>query len=141
MVSEQDSNAALVTAGYAAFNSGNLDAVLELFGPDIEFRPLPDSPMGAVFKGHEGFRKMIAENNEMFDSYRNEPEEILEVGDDKVVVMVRSAARGRISGIEVDGRLAHLWTIAGGKATRCENYASREAAIQAATTGARGQTG
>jgi uncharacterized protein len=132
MTSKRSGNVDLIQRGYGAFNGGDLDAVLELFAPDVVFMPLPDSPMGATFHGHEGFRKMTTENAEMFDSYRNEPEEIIEVGDDKVVVLVRSAARGRMSGIEVEGRLAHLWTLRDGKAIRCQSFNSREAALSAA---------
>ena len=79
---------------------------------------------------------MITENAEMFDSYRNEPEEIIEVAEDKVVVLVRSEARGRMSGVEVGGRLAHLWTLRDGKAIRCESFGSREAALSAASADA-----
>jgi ketosteroid isomerase-like protein len=77
---------------------------------------------------------MIAENGEMFDLYRNEPEDIIEAGDDKIVVVIRSAARGRLSGIEVQGRLAHLWTLRDGKAIRFEAFASREDALSAASS-------
>jgi uncharacterized protein len=132
MTTEASANVALIQDGYRAFNRGDLDAVLELFAADVVFMPLPDSMMGATFHGHDGFRKMIAENDEMFDWYRNDPEEIIDAGDDKVVVVVRSEARGRMSGIEVGGRLAHLWTIRDGKAIRCESFSSREAAIGAA---------
>jgi ketosteroid isomerase-like protein len=132
----RSSNAELIRRGYGAFNRGDLDAALELCAPDVVFMPLPDSPMGVTFHGHEGFREMIAENAEMFDSYRNEPEEIIEVAEDKIVVLVRSEARGRMSGIEVGGRLAHLWTLRDGKAIRCESFGSRDAALSAASADA-----
>jgi uncharacterized protein len=137
MTTETGGNTELIRAGYAAFNRGDLEAVLDLFAPDIEFLPLPDSPIGTVYRGHEGFRGMIAENSEMFDSYRSEPEEIVEVDDDHVIVTVRSAARGRMSGVEVGGRLAHLWTIVDGKAARCESFDSAAAAMSAAQAGER----
>jgi uncharacterized protein len=133
MTTERSANADLVRRGYDAFNGGDLDAVLELCAPDMVFMPLADSPVGATFRGHEGFRELISENAEMFDSYSNEPEEIIEVADDKVVVLVRSTARGRMSRIEVGGRLAHLWTLRDGKAIRCQSFSSLEAALSAAS--------
>jgi ketosteroid isomerase-like protein len=135
MTTAPSANAQLVQRGYGAFNRGDLDAVLELCAPDVEFVLLPDSPMVQSFHGHDGFRKMIAENGEMFDLYRNEPEDIIEPGDDKIVVVIRSAARGRLSGIEVQGRLAHLWTLRDGKAIRFEAFGSREDALSAASSG------
>jgi ketosteroid isomerase-like protein len=71
----------------------------------------------------------------MFDQYRNLPEEIVAVSEEKVVVVVRSEARGRLSGAEVGGRVAHLWTLRDGKVVRLQLFRSREAAIDAATGG------
>jgi ketosteroid isomerase-like protein len=132
MATGRISNAELVRQGYDAFNRGDLDAVLELFDPAIEMGMLEDSPMTSEFRGHKGFRAMIAENAEMFDAYRNEPEEVIEASDESIVVVVRSAARGRASGAEVEGRLAHLWTIRDGKVVRFEAFRSREDALRAA---------
>jgi uncharacterized protein len=124
-----------VRRGYDAFNRGDIAAVLELFDPSVELGVLDDSPIGEVSHGHDGFRKLLAENNEMFDQYRNLPEEIVAVSEEKVVVVVRSEARGRLSGAEVGGRVAHLWTLRDGKVVRLQLFRSREAAIDAATGG------
>ena len=133
---EESQNVQIVRRGYEAFNRGDVDAVLELFDPAVVLGVLEDSPIAEEFHGHEGFRKLLAENSEMFDEYRNRPEEIVEVAHDKIVVVVRAEARGRASGIELEGRIAHLLTIRGGKAVRFEAFRSREAAIDAATGGA-----
>jgi uncharacterized protein len=125
-------NAELVRRGYEAFNRGDIDAVLELFDPDVELGVLEDSPIAESFHGHDGFRKMIAENNDMFDQYRSRPEEILEPSEDKIVVVVRSAARGRLSGAEVEGRVVHVWTIRDRKVVRMQVFNSREEALRAA---------
>jgi ketosteroid isomerase-like protein len=132
VATEKISNAELVRRGYDAFNRGDLDAVLDLFDPEIEIGLLEDSPMAGDFRGHAGFRAMIAENAEMFTAYRNEPEEVIEATDEAIVVVIRSAARGRASGAEVEGRLAHLWTIRDGKVVRFQPFASREDALRAA---------
>jgi uncharacterized protein len=132
MASDDSRNVALVRGGYEAFNRGDVEAVLAFFDPEIEFDVLEDSPIAQKFHGHEGFRALLALNSEMFSGYRNEPEEIVEVSEDEIVVVVRSGARGRISGIEVEGRLAHLWTIRDGRATRFKSFPTREAALRAA---------
>jgi uncharacterized protein len=132
MASEKTRNVELVRQGYDAFNRGDVDAVLELFDPAIEIGLLADSAMAGDFRGHDGFRAMLAENNEMFAGYRNEPEEIVEASEESIVVVIRSAARGRVSGAEVEGRLAHLWTLRDGKVIRFQAYPTREAALDAA---------
>jgi uncharacterized protein len=132
MTGPETGNAELVRRGYEAFNRGDLDAVLELMDPEVELRVLDDSPMAEAFHGHEGFRALVAENNDMFETYRNTPEEIVEPADDAIVVVVRSAARGRLSGAEVSGQIAHLWTIRDQKVTRLQVFATRDAALRAA---------
>jgi ketosteroid isomerase-like protein len=82
-----------------------------------------------------GVVKLLAENAEMFDRYRNVPEEIVEVSDAKIVVVVRSEARGRVSGAEVGGRVVHLWTLRDGKVIRMELFRTRDAALAAARGG------
>ena len=122
-------NAELVRQGYDAFNRGDIDAVLELFDPSVELGVLDESPIADVFHGHDGFRRLLAENNEMFDQYRNLPEEIVEASQDQIVVVVRSEARGRLSGAEVGGRVAHLWTLRDGKVVRLELFRSKDEAL------------
>jgi uncharacterized protein len=127
-----DDNAELVRAGYAAFNRGDIDAVLELFDADVQLSILDDSPIAGTFHGHQGFRKLIAENSDMFAAYRNLPEEVVEASEDAIVVVVRSEARGRTSGAEVSGRVVHLWTLRDRKIVRLQVFSSRDAALSAA---------
>ncbi len=65
MPSRETENVELVRRGYEAFNRGDVDAVLELFDPAVELGVLEDSPISGEFRGHEGFRRLLAENDEM----------------------------------------------------------------------------
>jgi ketosteroid isomerase-like protein len=135
MEREENDNVGLVRRGYAALNRGDVDGVLELLDPAVVIGLLEDSPISEEFRGHDGFRKLLAENDETLADYRNIPEEIVEVSTDKIVVIVRSEGRGRISGAEVGGRIAHLLTIRDGKAVGFEVFPTREAAFRAAAAG------
>jgi ketosteroid isomerase-like protein len=128
-------NAELVRRGYEAFNRGDFEGVLALFDPELRINVLPETMMAQTFHGHEGFLRLMAENAEMFESYRNHPEEVIELGDDHIVVIVRSEARGRLSGAEVEGRLVHLWTLRDGRVIRFEAFPTTEEARRAAETG------
>jgi ketosteroid isomerase-like protein len=65
---------------------------------------------------------------ESFEDLRFEPEQFVDLGE-QVLVIVTVRARGRESGIEVEDRYGHLWTLRGGKAIRCDDadpdYAQR----------------
>jgi ketosteroid isomerase-like protein len=128
-------NAEIVRRGYEAFNRGDLESVLELLDPQVRVDVLPESPMSETYHGHAGFLKMAGENAEMFERYSANPEDVIELDGEHIVVLIRSAARGRMSGVEIEGRLAHLWTIRDGKAVRFESFRTEAEARAAAGAG------
>jgi ketosteroid isomerase-like protein len=64
---------------------------------------------------------------DVFDDFSFEPLEITEHGD-RLLVTVRVTGRGKASGVEIDSRLFHLWTLRSQKATRFEIYNDRDEA-------------
>jgi len=102
--------------------------------PEIEWR-LPDSGMNTgTYRGHQGIRDLLESYLEAFEHFSIELEQSFEAGD-QVVVFVRASARGRTSGIDVETRPAHLWTMRAGKALRMEVFPEREQALEAAGIG------
>jgi ketosteroid isomerase-like protein len=55
----------------------------------------------------------------VFESVDFVPEEFLDEGD-RVVVVFRFTGIGRGSGVRIDERLCHVWTIRDGRAVRME---------------------
>jgi hypothetical protein len=77
---------------------------------------------------------MRAEATQMMDAFEDVHYEIEDLRDlgDQIVIRVRGSARGRGSGIQVDGTLGHVWTLRGGKAARFDVYGTWEEALKAA---------
>jgi ribosomal protein S18 acetylase RimI-like enzyme len=69
-----------------------------------------------------------------WDGWRCEAEDFVAVGD-SVVVLARYTGRGKDSGVAVDTKGAHLWTLRDGRAVRLEVFSSRERALAAAGVG------
>jgi uncharacterized protein len=129
VVSKED--VALARRGYEALAAGDMDSVLELMHPDIEVEVhtgRPDLPEAHVFRGHKGFLQNLDQLAEVFEEIEVTPEEFIEVGDELVVV-IHTAGRGKSSGIRVENRVAHIWTLRDGKATRFRVYTSKEQAL------------
>lgn len=121
-------NAEIVREGYEAWNRGDHEALFAVLDPEVEWK-LPDSGMNTgTYRGHEGIRELLESYLEVFEHFRIELEESFEAGD-RVVVFVRGFARGKASGIDVETRLAHLWTMRAGKAVRMEVFPEREQAL------------
>jgi ketosteroid isomerase-like protein len=106
-------------------------AFRECFDEGFEIR-IPDAyPEGAqVFRGRAGVMRWVESTREVWDEWRFERERFLDAGD-QVVVFIRVVARGGSSGVSLDRRTAHLWTIRDGRLTRCEVYLDRSAALEA----------
>jgi ketosteroid isomerase-like protein len=68
---------------------------------------------------------------EAWEWFRLEPIEFID-GGARLVAVCSTRGRGRQSGVEVEGGVAHVWTFRGGRATRCLSFQTREQAIKAA---------
>jgi ketosteroid isomerase-like protein len=126
-----EGNAQVVRKIIEGLNRSDLDAVVELCDPAIEFdwsRRLLDP---VVTHGHEGVRRFFEGFSDIFEEVQiEEAKEIIELGDE-VVWVGPAHFRGRISGADVRAYGAQVWTIRDGKATRFRFYQTREDALEA----------
>ncbi len=104
----------------------------EILDPEVEFdaRSSP-GPYAAIYHGHDGVRRFMADWMASWADYRAEVEELVDAGD-QVAGVVVERGRGRETGIEVDNRVGFVWTLRGGKVIRMKRYASRAEALEAA---------
>ncbi len=114
--------------GYEALNSGHLSEVHALLHPEIEWQEGGDAPEAGIHHGRDSFETFLRTWLESFEAFRIEPEEIVE-DDDRLIAMVRQSGTGRASGIEVEARIAHVWTVKDGLAVRWQSYSNREEAL------------
>jgi ketosteroid isomerase-like protein len=132
LVALGDDRLAIVIRGYEAFNCGELDEALELFDPDVTWHTwIVPGPGGATYQGHQGVRELWSEARNVFGDFRNDPERIVAAGD-KVVVFVNVRGRGKESGAEVEGRIAHVLSFRGDKVILVESYDDRDEALRVA---------
>jgi uncharacterized protein len=118
--------------GYEALNSGDLSRVHALLHPDIEWQEDAASPEAGIHHGRDSFERFLRSWRESFDAFRIEPEQIVE-DEDRLIALVRQSGTGRASGIEVEVRIAHVWTVEDGRAVRWQSYPSREVALASVT--------
>jgi ketosteroid isomerase-like protein len=99
--------------------------------PEIEVHD-HDIPDAGVYRGHDGVRDWTADFSSAFESFALEPQEYIDGGDGKVVLVVRLSARGKASGVSVERLDGMVWTIRDGKTVRLDYYGSRAEALEAA---------
>jgi hypothetical protein len=115
--------------GYEALNHGDLSVVLELLDEDIEWHEPAPSPDAGSHRGRDSFERFFRGWSESFDDFRVEPEEVVE-RNGKLIAVVRQSGRGRASGVEVEARLAHVWTVQDGRAIRWEAVPDADEALR-----------
>ena len=114
--------------GYAAFNEGGIEAVIDWLAPDITVRDRESLPDRETHHGIAGILEVFESMMEAFDRVTLEPTAIVERSG-RVVVSVRQCARGRGSGAEVESEVAHVWTLDRGRPVALRMFRDTEQAL------------
>jgi uncharacterized protein len=126
-------NVELVRSALAALSDHGVDALVEFLHPEINWRAMEGAPddVGEM-QGTEAARRYVEDWFETFDDFRAIPEELLDAGDGRVVVVLHISGRAKLSGITTELRFASLYTLRRGKIVRIREYADRKEALEAA---------
>src|SRR3954453_17950060 len=123
-------NVEIVRAVIDALNRGDVDAVLKDAAPDLELDfSRAVGPAHGVF-GPDELPDLLREFDEPWQSVRREAEEFIEAGE-QIVTPLTSHHLGR-DGLELQARVAMVWTISDGAIARVCFYQEREEALEAA---------
>jgi uncharacterized protein len=123
----------LARAQYERWNAEDFDAWINGFDPEVQYFSSVSASLDGQgeFHGHDGMRAFVNSYFEAWEWFRLQPIEFVDAGAHLAVVL-RTRGRGRESGAEVEGEVAHVWTFRGGSATRCLSFPTRDQALEAA---------
>ena len=119
-----------------AFADGGIDAMVEFMDRDVDWRAIEGAPddVGEMH-GREAMRRYIQDWVDMFDDITNVPEEILDLGDDRVLAVQHVTGRAKGSGIETELRYAVVYTLRDGKVVKLGYYNDQKQALEAVGLG------
>jgi ketosteroid isomerase-like protein len=114
-------NVDIVRAVLDAWNKSRLESVSHLISDDITWLEVEGrlESAGSELKGRGNV--LAGMDSEVWQSYRLEPETIVEANG-RVLAILREIARGRASGLEVEGRWGYVVTVRDGRIERVEAY-------------------
>jgi ketosteroid isomerase-like protein len=118
--------------GLDAFNRRDRAAWLEGCDPELENLPPRDWPESDSIRGHQAVWDFFVEGNEPWEESNFEYVDLIDTGNDKVVVDLRREARGKASGASVAWGYWLVGTFRNGKLFRMEWFADRAEALEAA---------
>jgi ketosteroid isomerase-like protein len=104
---------------------------LDAFAPDCESHTRVDLPDATTHRGHDGLVKLAAEWFGAFDEFRLDVEDLIDAGDN-VVVVVRLRGRVRSSRGEVDLPEPQVCKVHNGKIVEVRAYLTKDEALKAA---------
>jgi ketosteroid isomerase-like protein len=124
---------AVVRRVFAAFSERDVESMLEVLDPDVEFLPQHTASLarkGRPYHGYEGIREYFEDVARLWKELQLIPHEYREL-DDSVLALGRVYARGA-DGLLVDSPAGWLWRLRDGKIVAGRAYTSREEALEAA---------
>jgi ketosteroid isomerase-like protein len=86
---------------------------------------------GRSYIGFEGYRQALADTDEAIAGLGNEVLDVVDAGEDRVIAVLRSSGRGRVSGLSVDREAAAVVTVRGGRIAATRYYTQPEEAFEA----------
>jgi ketosteroid isomerase-like protein len=103
-----------------------------LLAPDSTFTPAEEVPGKETYVGREGFMKFLRGWDAEFGEWSLQVEEIIDAGDDRVVVLLHQFGQGRTSGVPVEARFGTVYRLDGGQVIERRDYPDPTKAIEAA---------
>jgi ketosteroid isomerase-like protein len=129
-VSISKQNVEVVRRAWEAQSRHDNEAVFALYDPRIEIDPGPRVEGPTIYRGFAGVRAWFRDFFGAFESVDVEVEEWIDAGE-QVVAVVHFSGRGRQSGVPIELREGHVWTVRGGKLVRLRVYPNNEQALEA----------
>ena len=122
--------------GYGCWNRRELAEMMDGYAPDAEVDYSALLLDEGVHRGRQAIAAFYARLREVWSGVSWEPEEVIDAGDDAVVVVVRIATVGKRSGVALGDRFAVLYRLRGRAVVQALAYPSRGRALEAARLGA-----
>jgi ketosteroid isomerase-like protein len=117
---------------YEGFGRRDMDAILSVMDPDIEWDATDALAHTGVYQGHQGVTDYIGSLSAAWEEFHLFPEQFSESGDGQHV-MVLGSVKGKLAanGQDVEARFAHVLQLDDeGKVTRLKVCLDREAALR-----------
>jgi len=121
---------AMVRRVVELFNRHEIEEVLAMTHEDFEMDWSNSiGPVKGVYRGHDQVLELWGAFTDPWEEFSWEPEEIIELDQERILLVNHFRARGRGSGVEVDAIGVQLWTFEGGKGKSVKLFQTKEEAL------------
>jgi ketosteroid isomerase-like protein len=129
---DEGPSASVVRRSWDALQTGGIDAMAEFWHPDIEWRAMEGAADDVgVMRGPARLRRYYEDWLDTIDYELLEVDEVAFEEGERVVAVVHTVGRGRLSGAPLEGRYAIAYTLRDGRIVSGREYGNAEDAIAA----------
>jgi ketosteroid isomerase-like protein len=115
----------------AAANRGDLDGMLAETTEDVVLWARRSAVSGE-YRGHDGIRRLFADNAESFEVWMVDYTDVRDLGDDRLLAMGTVRIKVRGGGVETEAPSAGIAEFENGKLKLWHDYGDRREALAAA---------
>ena len=124
-------NVEIVRRGLDALNQRDFEGWFAITSSEIKLYPLQDEPgVLPVYQGRDGLMEWMANWYSEWDDYEGEPLEVLDAGDQVVVVMHETGRVTRV-GLEVGQDFSHSFRLRDGLVVEWRMHETHRQALEA----------
>jgi ketosteroid isomerase-like protein len=126
-------NVEIVRRSIEAFNSGDVEHMLALADPNLEWLPAFGAATGGgtAYHGHDGFREYWRGTQEIWDRFHFSAERFID-DEESVVVIGRGSGHAKGSGVDIDQPFAMLWKVRAGRLVFGQTFTDPAEALRVA---------
>jgi ketosteroid isomerase-like protein len=129
----ESNNIEVVRRFLEAVNGRDADGMVICLHSTFEFIPIMAALEGRVYLGGDGVRQWLADMEDHWEYFETCPEEFHDLPGDRVIAFGHWRARGRASGVEIDGQPATWFAhFQDGKFIKWRTFTDRVEALEAA---------
>ena len=124
-------NVDLALAFTAAYNERDIDAAVEFCAVNVTVTPDASFyPESSPLVGRDQTRSMLADSRSAWASCAHTPEEVLDVGDGRVIIRGQWGGKGIASGVEVYQDLSAIFTVRDGQISKVQYFFGHDRALE-----------
>jgi len=122
-------NGTAVVRAIEAYNAGDVEGILTMADPSIEWEVAPEHPAATTHRGFDAVREYHEDWRNTLRDLTIDLRSVAESGD-IVVTVCRLRGKGGESGADVEVEIAFLTTFRAGKAIRVEEFLDPDEALR-----------